>query len=53
MKQKNDVIFQTIVYVLTVLICLITLYPLVYVISVKMADQNDQPFCALKHPGVQ
>ena len=33
MKQKNDVIFQTIVYVLTVLICLITLYPLVYVIS--------------------
>ena len=38
MKQKNDVIFQTIVYVLTVLICLITLYPLVYVISASFSD---------------
>ena len=38
MKQKNDAIFQTVVYILTVLICLITVYPLIYVISASFSD---------------
>ena len=38
MKQKNDAIFQTIVYILTVLICLITVYPLIYVVSASFSD---------------
>ena len=38
MKQKNDAIFQAIVYILTGLICLITIYPLIYVISASLSD---------------
>ena len=38
MKQKNDAIFQTVVYILTVLICLITVYPLIYVVSASFSD---------------
>ena len=38
MKQKNDAIFQTVVYTLTVLICLVTVYPLIYVISASFSD---------------
>lgn len=38
MKSKNDTIFQTTVYVLTALICLITLYPLIYVLSASFSD---------------
>lgn len=38
MKQKNDAIFQAIVYILTGLICLITVYPLIYVISASLSD---------------
>lgn len=38
MKQKNDAIFQSIVYILTGLICIITIYPLIYVISASFSD---------------
>ena len=38
MKSKNDTLFQAVVYVLTVLICLITLYPLIYVLSASFSD---------------
>ena len=38
MKSKNDTLFQAVVYVLTALICLITLYPLIYVLSASFSD---------------
>lgn len=38
MKKKNDAIFQSIVYILTGLICIITIYPLIYVISASFSD---------------
>ena len=38
MKSKNDTLFHAVVYVLTALICLITLYPLIYVLSASFSD---------------
>ena len=38
MRSKNDTLFQAVVYVLTALICLITLYPLIYVLSASFSD---------------
>ena len=38
MKSKNDAIFQGIVYVLTALVCIVTLYPLIYVLSASFSN---------------
>ena len=38
MKSKNDAIFQAIIYVLTTLVCVVALYPLIYVISASFSN---------------
>ena len=38
MKSKNDAIFQGIVYALTALVCIVTLYPLIYVLSASFSN---------------
>ena len=38
MKSKNDQIFQAVVYVITALVCVITLYPLIYALSASFSD---------------
>lgn len=37
-KSKGDTIFQAVIYVITVLVCLIALYPLIYAISASFSN---------------
>ena len=38
MKSRNDQIFQGVIYVITALVCLVTLYPLIYALSASFSD---------------